>query len=221
MTNSIKTGRTLHTHDDLCKLVKSCHAESWFKPGKVIIVNDKMQYGKYTLSANIGRDFDPEFKPELTPKQMLELGVFEGKYLNDCVLEFPREWFTAKALARMSPEGPNPQLNYYKIKSRLSLVEWRKRKWIGFKVKTDNKIIVDQNVRGWFQWYCRYYIGWRIPEIDKIQIKRWNSFKRHLAQVKKNCKHCHNGKKICNDQFICRPKQRQALIQWAYDARKV
>jgi len=209
--NMVITPRTLKTNKQLRELIKKCHHINWFVPGKIIKINDKMQYGKYKLTARYGKDFDPEFKPELTPVQMLRLGVFEGKYLNDCVLEFPREWFSRTVLNKMSPEGPNVSLNYYKIKSRLPLQEWRRKNWIGFTVKDGNYIYHDPDVRGWFQWYCRYYIGRRIPQIDKIQINRWRAFTRHLAQLRKHC----------SNKPECRPKQRQALIQWAYDARRI
>ena len=187
--------------------VNKCHPRSWFKPGRVIRVDNKMEVGEYTLTASYGR-LDPSFKPELTPAQMLRMGVFEGKYLNDMINEFPREWFPAATLAKLSPERANPELNYYSIKSRQSLQEWRRKKWI---------LPDDCNPRGWFEWYCRYYIGRRIPEHDEKQIKRHRAFVRHLAQVKKGCKT--NCKGDCKKD--CRPKQRQALIQWAYDARKV
>lgn len=203
----------VETKEDLERTVKRCKPLSWFRSGKSISVNDKMQSGyRYTLKENAGKNFDSEFKPQMSPKKMLEMGIFEGKYLNDTILEFPKEWFTRRALRRMNPEEPDPSLNFYKIKSRLSLQEWYKRGWIPCHPK-------DKDVRGWFQWYCRYWIGRRIPEVDSIQIKRWKNFKRHLAQVQKNCPHisknCRNGGKVC------RPKQRQALLQWAYDPRRV
>lgn len=185
--------------------VRKCHLKSWFKPGKVITVNNKMEIGEYTLTAIYGK-LDPSFKPELSPAKMLRLGVFEGKYLNDMVNEFPREWFPDNTLAKLSPSKANPELNYYKIKSRQSLQEWQRKGWIS----TD-----DPNPRGWFQWYCRYYIGRRYPGHDEKQIKRYYAFVRHKAQVKKGCKACKDCK------FTCRPKQRQALLQWAYDPRKV
>ena len=160
-----------------------------------MIVYDKMQQGyEYFLAAPMGKDFASEFKPDLTPKQMLEYGVFEGHYLNDCRSEFPAEWFIK---ARLSPQKPDIKQNYFKIKSRMSLSEWRERGWI-----------IGPDPRGWFQWYCRYYMGRRLPEIDTIQIKRWKNFKRHLAQVEKNC---------LPFDFECRPRQRQALLQWAYN----
>ena len=58
---------------------------------KIVTVNDKMQRGyRYTLTAPTGRGFDPQFRPELTPLEMLELGVFCGKYMTDCRKEFPK-----------------------------------------------------------------------------------------------------------------------------------
>lgn len=162
---------------------------------KTVYVNDKMQKGyTYELVEPIGANFSPSFIPELTPQQMLELGVFEGKYLNDCRDEFPSSWFDN---AHVSFDKPDINQNYFHQKSRLPLSEWRKRGWI-----------IGPDPRGWFQWYCRYYMGRRIPELDVIQIKRWRAFKRHRAQVVKNC--------LGND-LDCRPRQRQALLQWGYN----
>ena len=129
------------------------HPISWYKPGKIIHVNDKMQNNySYELSELPGKKFSKDFKPELTPQQMLAFGVFEGKYLNDCENEFPKEWYsTAKKLGKLS-QVADPTLNLFGIKSRLSLQEWRKRHWIPI-IKGDN------DVRGWFQWYCRYWIN--------------------------------------------------------------
>ena len=172
------------------------HPISWYKPGRVITVNDKMQKGySYTLEAPYGKITDPLFSPDLTPSQMLSYGIFEGKYMTDCRDEFPTEWYEK---AQLCTNGiADISCNYFKIKSRQSLQIWRQNGWI-----------YGPDVRGWFQWYCRYYIGRRIPEIDKIQIKRWRAFIRHVSQVKKNCS-AHD--------LQCRPKQRQALLQWAYD----
>ena len=168
---------------------------SYYKKGKRIHVKEKKKKDyHYYLSADYGKNFDDNFKPEITPKRALELGVFEGKYINDCKNEFPREWFEH---AKFSMNKPDPSLNYFKTKSRQSLKLWQNKHWIH-----------GPDVRGWFQWYCRYYIGRRNPEIDKIQIKRYNAFKRHAAQVKKNCN---------SGDRLCRPRQRQALLQWCYN----
>lgn len=159
-----------------------------------IYVNDKMQTGYvYELDESEGCCFGEGFYPELSPKEMLQEGVFEGHYLTDCREEFPAAWFDT---ASLSPHFPDTEKNYFHIKSRLSLQEWQRRGWI-----------IAPDPRGWFQWYCRYYLGRRIPGVDDIQIKRWRAFKRHKAQIEKNC--------FIGD-LACRTRQRQALLQWSY-----
>src|SRR3954469_25222678 len=67
---------------------------------KNVTVNDRMQRGyRYELSEPVGRNFDPSFRPELTPSQMLYLGVFCGKYFTDSQAEFPRSWFKRAKLS--------------------------------------------------------------------------------------------------------------------------
>jgi hypothetical protein len=153
---------------------------------------------KYELVAPTGRNFDPEFKPELTPKEMLALGVFGGKYMTDCRKEFPKSWF---ASAKLSPKGKDRKLNYFGVDASTSLSTWRRKGWI-----------CKDDPRGWFQWYCRYYMGRRLPDEDKRQIRRWKAIRRHVAQVKQNC--------APGDPY-CRPRQRQALLHWAYDSREI
>lgn len=192
------------------------HNKKWFISGRVITVDDKMQKYQYKLTYNAGTNLKnggldeegkkiryDDFEPYYTPQQMLSMGVFEGKYMTDCEGEFPIEWYTAaKKLDKLSPNEPDPSKNYFKIKSRLSLQEWRVRDWVPVHHK-------DKDVRGWFQWYCRYWIGRRIPDVDIIQIKRWKAFARHYAQVKKNAK----------GDLTKRPRQRQALLQWSWDCK--
>lgn len=165
---------------------------------KKVIIDDKMQKGYYYLDKEIGEIDDPDFKPELTPKDMLELGVFGGKYLTDCIKEFPREWFEN---AKLSPNKSDPELNYFKISASKPLKYWEMKGWIH-----------PADPRGWFQWYCRYYYGRRLPEEDKRQIKRWKAMRRHIGQLKKNCEPL---------DLSCRKRQRQALLHWAYDSRKI
>ncbi len=161
----------------------------------MVTVNDKMQKNyRYELSEPVGENFAVDFKPELTPKQMLEMGVFEGHYLNDCQNEFPSEWFKS---AKISINYPDVECNLFGVKSRQPLSVWRKKGWI-----------IEPDPRGWFQWYCRYYMGRRIKGVDDVQIKRWKAFRRHKAQIEKHC--------VLLD-MECRKKQRQALLQWAYD----
>lgn len=165
---------------------------------KQIVVNDKFQKNyRYVLSEPTGKNFDEDFEPELTPQQMLELGVFGGKYMTDGAAEFPAEWF---AKAKLSPAGANTEKNYFKISASQPLSYWRKKGWIN-----------PQDPRGWFQWYCRYYWGRRSSD-DERQIKRWKAMRRHIGQLKKNCRPL---------DLSCRPKQRQALLHWAYDSRKL
>jgi len=167
------------------------------KPRQVI-VNDAMQKGyRYLLTAPPGRGFHPDFTPDLTPKQMLELGVFGGKYMTDCRREFPASWFAG---ARLSPQRPDPGLNCFKVKASKPLSYWLEKGWIA-----------PQDPRGWFQWYCRYYRGRRSAD-DERQIKRWRAMRRHVAQLRK---HCRKG------DLTCRPRQRQALLHWAYDSREM
>jgi hypothetical protein len=175
------------------------NGKSMQRRARVVIVNDKMQRGyRYLLAEPIGRNFDPEFDPELTPSEMLALGVFGGKYMTDCRREFPRSWFTR---AKLSPSGGNSALNYFGVDASQPLSVWRRNGWLH-----------DDDPRGWFQWYCRYYMGRRMPEEDKRQIKRWKAFRRHIAQVTKNCE---------RGDLCCRRRQRQALLQWAYDSRNI
>ena len=123
---------------------------------RVVIVNDKMQQDyRYELSASVGRDFDPQFRPDLTPKQMLELGVFCGKYLTDCRDEYPASWF---ARAKLSRSGRDCSLNYFGVDASQPLSEWRRKGWMH-----------ADDPRGWFQWYCRYYMGRRLPDEDARQ----------------------------------------------------
>lgn len=166
---------------------------------KKVIVKDLMQDNYvYFLTEPVGQNFDPRFKPELTPKEMLELGVFGGKYMTDCKDEFPDDWFKN---AKLCHEFHDPKLNFFGVNASQPLAVWRQKGWI-----------YEDDPRGWFQWYCRYYLGRRIEAEDDRQIKRWLAMKRHLAQLVKNC--------IAED-WSCRKKQRQALLHWAYDTRKI
>ncbi len=165
---------------------------------KRVVVNDLMQKGYvYYLTEPVGRNFRLDFHPELTPKQMLQLGIFGGRYMTDCRAEFPASWFKT---AKLCSERHDPALNYFGINASQPLAEWRRKGWI-----------YAEDPRGWFQWYCRYYMGRRGPDDDR-QIKRWRAIRRHIAQIKM---HCRPG------DLACRRKQRQALLHWAYDSRKI
>ena len=165
---------------------------------RLVVVNDKMQRGyRYRLTQPMGRHYDPGFEPELTPKELLALGVFGGKYMTDCRAEFPASWF---AKAKLCPEGHDASLNYFGVNASQPLSVWRKKGWIH-----------PDDPRGWFQWYCRYYMGRRSLDDDR-QIRRWRQMARHVAQIRKGC---------MPRDLDCRRRQRQALLHWAYDSRKI
>jgi hypothetical protein len=166
---------------------------------RTVIVNDRMQKNyRYEVTEPAGRNFDREFCPDLTPAQMLRLGVFGGRYIRDCKQEFPESWFKGAKLAK---DDSDAALNYFGVAASQPLSEWRRRGWIHL-----------DDPRGWFQWYCRYYMGRRTPEEDARQIKRWKAMRRHAIQIQRNCE--------AGDLF-CRKRQRQALLHWAYDSRKL
>ena len=165
---------------------------------KKVVVNDKMQHGYvYHRTEPIGRNFAAGFEPQLTPKQMLQLGVFGGKYMTDCLEEFPAGWF---ARAKLCPERHDSRLNCFGVNASQPLAVWRRNGWIH-----------PQDPRGWFQWYCRYYMGRRTKD-DARQIRRWRAIARHLAQIRA---HCAEG------DLECHRRQRQAVLHWAYDSRKM
>jgi hypothetical protein len=124
--------------------------------------------------------------------------VFGGKYLTDCTGEFPKSWFSS---AKLSPERRDIALNYFGVGASQPLKVWRSKGWIH-----------PDDPRGWFQWYCRYWLGRRMPEEDIRQISRWKAMRRHIAQIRANCE---------AGDLLCRRRQRQALLQWAYDSRKI
>lgn len=166
---------------------------------KRVVVNDKMQKGySYTFTEPIGKNFDPRFRPELTPKEMLHLGVFGGRYMRDCRKEFPKEWFFKAKFHPDGKPGHDTKLNFFGVDASQSLKIWQKKGWIH-----------PQDPRGWFQWYCRYYMGRRSQD-DERQIRRWLAIRRHIVQIVKNCR---------KGDYKCRPRQRQAVLHWAYDSR--
>ena len=146
-----------------------------------------------TLKEKKSEDFYKLFKPQLTPKKMLEFGVFGGSYFGLKIKEYPESWFKNAKISK----NFNVDLNRFRVKSGMSKKQWLEKGWI-FK----------EDPLGWFQWYCRYSMGRRIAHIDRIQIKRWKNFKRHVIAIKKNCE---------SADINCRRRQRQAILQWAYN----
>ena len=165
---------------------------------KKVVVNDRMQRGYvYWRTEPVGRNFAAGFTPDLTPPEMLRLGIFGGKYMTDCREEFPRSWF---ARAKLCSERHDARLNCFGVNASQTLRVWRRNGWIH-----------KQDPRGWFQWYCRYYLGRRSAD-DARQIRRWRAIARHVAAIRKNCE---------PGDLECRRRQRQAVLHWAYDSRKI
>ncbi len=138
-------------------------------------------------------DFYKIFKPQLSPKKMLELGVFGGAYFAQHIKEYPKSWFEKAKISK----NFDVKMNRFKVAAGLSREHWIEKGWI-FK----------EDPLGWFQWYCRFSLGRRIAHIDEIQIKRWKNFTRHVKAIEKNCE---------SGDLNCRRRQRQAILQWAYD----
>ena len=164
-----------------------------------VFVNDKMQKKySYLLTEPVGRNFDPRFKPDLTPKEMLRFGVFGGVYFSDKPKEFSKDWWKSAKLSL--DKKRHKELNYFGVNASQPLSVWLAKGWIN-----------PQDPRGWFEWYCRYYMGRRTAD-DERQIKRCLAMRRHIMQIKNNCR---------TGDIFCRPRQRQALLHWAYDSRKM
>jgi hypothetical protein len=189
-----------------------------FKKGDTIKVWNKMEKKySYTLSEDPGTNFAADFKPYATPGEMLAAGAFEGKYLNDCLLEFPAEWYwNALQLDKLRPDKSDVSVNLFQVDSRQPLTFWKESGWVPSRLHTNHKAqhpelsdaSLNKDERGWFQWYCRYWMGRRIPELDRVQISRWKAFTRHAGQIKANCS---------PGDLKCRPRQRQGLFQWAHN----
>ena len=163
-----------------------------------VLVNDQMQRGyRYDLVHLPGCEFDGEFQPQLSPQKMLAMGVCGGKYMTDCRDEFPDEWFEN---AKLSPKRHDPLLNFFQVNASKPLSYWQQKGWIH-----------EDDPRGWFQWYCRYFMGRRHRD-DQRQMHRWKAMTRHISQIRKNC---------IKGDLLCRPRQRQAILHWAYDPRDI
>jgi hypothetical protein len=166
-------------------------------PPKKVVVNDRMQKKYvYFRTEPPGKNFHPEFTPDLSPAQMLAAGVFGGKYMTDCADEFPAAWFRKAKLS----EVRDAKLNCFGVHASQPLSVWREKGWIH-----------PDDPRGWFQWYCRYWMGRRGPD-DARQVARWKAIRRHAAQIRANC---------MKGDLSCRRRQRQALLHWAYDSRRI
>ena len=131
----------------------------------------------------------PEFKPNLTPQQVLKMGSFGGTYFRpiyssvtkkhykseDVIKEFPNSWFKGINIEKMVTSSDyDKNVNKYKVKCGSELGDWEKSGWMR-----------KQDPYGWFQWYCRFYMGRRSDD-DERQVKRWLAFAGPKGRFKKN-----------------------------------
>ena len=162
----------------------------------------------------------PEFQPNLTPKECIQKGIFGGIYFNPRggkpgILgasvqidhkEFPKDWFEGLNKSMYCARRYDRNVNKYKVVAGSDQAAWESKGWIH-----------KQDPRGWFQWYCRFYLG-RRTEDDVRQIKRWQG----VAGVKGRWKRFlinKVGDKNVNDYTIS-PVVRQTLLHWAFELKK-
>jgi len=164
----------------------------------------------------------PEFKPNLSPHQILKMGAFGGTYFRpiyssvtkkhykseDVIKEYPKSWFKGIDIEKMVTSSKyDKKVNKYGVKCGSELEDWEKSGWMH-----------EQDPYGWFQWYCRFYMGRRIKEEDDRQISRWlglGRFKNRLYGMIEKKK----GIESLNDITIS-PVIRQVLQHWAYKVNR-
>ena len=152
-----------------------------------------------------------DFTPNLSPKEIIRLGSFGGIYFYDeegridiNYKEFPSDWFDGLEESFYLSKKYNRKINFFKIKSGLSQEEWEEKGWI-------NK----QDPRGWFQWYCRYYMGRRTDD-DERQIKRWNNFCGEKGRWRNYIYSKINKRGTSIDDISFSLAVRQSLLHWGY-----
>jgi len=152
-----------------------------------------------------------DFTPNLSPKEIIRLGSFGGIYFYDeggridiNYKEFPSDWFDGLEETFYLSKKYNRKINFFKIKSGLSQEEWEEKGWI-------NK----QDPRGWFQWYCRYYMGRRTDD-DERQIKRWNNFCGEKGRWRNYIYSKINKRGTSTDDISFSLAIRQSLLHWGY-----
>ena len=155
------------------------------------------------------------FNPNKSPIEVIKEGAFGGIYFRDIYSNVNKKWYKnswKEFFKSLNLENIDPRyyssnfydvkINKYRVKFSTSLRFWENKGWI-------NPIAPY----GWFQWYCRYYLGRRSSD-DKRQIKRWKNivtrFKGILVKITKN-----KGAKF-NDYSIS-PKIRQIFLHWGYE----
>lgn len=164
----------------------------------------------------------PEFRPNLTPKQMFELGSFGGTYwrpiystitkksYKDVHKKNPefKKWFKNIPESHLSSKTYDKKKNRYGVKVGTTLEMWEERKWI-----------TKMDPYGWVQWYCNFFIGRRTDD-DERQIKRWQGVAGKKGRFSKRLINMIKNKGASWDDETISPKIRQTLQHWAFAVTK-
>ena len=233
---SVDNRRVFSTHSIFDEISIQGKEIEWYVPGRVIKVNDFLQQNyTYVLTATYGRldelvapNEDPVvteyFRPDLTPKYLLDQGVFGGGYCNDCIFELPKEWLLHPTdihlLNSLNPEKcPDPELNKFKVMADLKdsvvpiyLTETGKGVLANRSLKKD-EAPCDPDIRGWFQWYMRYFLGRRLSIVDEIQKKRWIL----MQDMKQTIIDRVNDGIFYGSIEAGSAEERQKMLEWAMD----
>ncbi len=146
----------------------------------------------------MGRNFHPDFRPQLTPREMLLLGVFGGKYMTDCADEFPAEWFERAKLDPRTPRARVESLRCQRVAAAVRVAP----QGLDPPRRSARLVPVVLPVLTWAA----------AATTTRARSRRWKAMTRHIAQIRA---HCATG------DVTCRKRQRQALLHWAYDSRIV
>lgn len=132
----------------------------------------------------------------LTPREMLERGVFGGNYFAKATWADMQYLGEAGWLVRENQKPFNKANNYYGAKAGESYEEWERKGWL-----------FPEDPLGWFHWYCRFTAGRRHSR-DAHQIRRHNNYRERWGKFAR-------GQVICNGDASAVVKQ--GLLQWGLD----
>lgn len=179
--------------------------------------------GFRTKDGNLYFSDYPQFAPNLTPLQMIRAGVFGGCYFNPRggrpgiispkgidinYKEFPSSWFAGLHESLFISRRYVIATNKYGVKAGQDQAAWEQSGWIH-----------PQDPRGWFQWYCRFFMGRRSAD-DERQVDRWARCTGPRGRWKNAlCSKIKQNNRAWDDASIS-PVIRQTLLHWAYELTK-
>ena len=147
------------------------------------------------------------FNPMLSPREMLNKGIFGGPYFSELIdlSAFPQDWFKGLDEIYYRSSKYRPEVNYFKVKSGQSQKEWEEKGWMH-----------KDDPRGWFEWYCKYFMG-RRHEDDQRQINRWLSFCGPKGRWRNIIyKKIYEAKCEIDDSEAISRRVQQSLLHWSY-----